>query len=188
VPFSWRAAKGLGTAFWQVSAAGATLTLARFSEAFLVLRASDLGVAVAWTPLVMVGMNAVFAAIAYPAGRLADRMSPRRLLAIGTAALVAADLVLALATGRLALAAGVALWGAHMGLTQGLLAAMVAASAPPERRGTAFGVFNLACGVAMLASSAFAGALWYYLGPAFTFLAGAALAAASLGVMRFAAR
>ncbi len=151
VPLSWRAAHGLGAAFWAVTAAGATLTLARFSEAFLVLRAADLGVALAMAPLVMVGMNVVFALVAFPAGRLADRLGTRGLLVAGTVVLVAADLVLALATNLFALAAGIALWGLHMGLTQGLLAAMVAASAPPDRRGTAFGVFNLACGAAMLA-------------------------------------
>ncbi|MBL0141778.1 MAG: MFS transporter [Betaproteobacteria bacterium] len=188
VPFSWRAARGLGRAFWWATAAGTTLTLARFSEAFLVLRAQDLGVALAMIPLVMVGMNIVFAVIAYPAGRLADHLGTRGLLAIGTAVLVAADVALALASGALALAAGVALWGVHMGLTQGLLSAMVAAAAPPERRGTAFGVFNLACGAAMLVASVLAGALWYYTGPQSTFLAGAMLAAAAIAVTRFAAR
>ncbi|MDH5263232.1 MAG: MFS transporter [Betaproteobacteria bacterium] len=188
VPFSWRAARGLGGAFWWVAAAGATLTLARFSEAFLLLRAENLGVALAWTPLVLVGMNAVFAAVAYPAGRLADRLGARGLLAMGTAVLVAADLTLAVATGVAALSAGVALWGIHMGLTQGLLSAMVAAAAPPERRGTAFGVFNLGCGIAMLAASVLAGALWHYVGPRATFIAGAALAAAAIAVTRCAAR
>ncbi len=188
VPFSWRAARGLGSAFWWVTAAGATLTLARFSEAFLLLRAENLGVALAWTPLVLVGMNVVFAAVAYPAGRLADRLGTRGLLAIGTAVLVAADLALAGAAGVAALSAGVALWGVHMGLTQGLLSAMVAATAPPERRGTAFGVFNLGCGVAMLAASVLAGALWHYVGPQATFIAGAALAAAAIAVTRCAAR
>jgi MFS family permease len=188
VPFSWRAAHGLGRPFWWVTAAGATLTLARFSEAFLVLRAQDLGVALALAPLVMVGMNIVFALIAYPAGRMSDRMGPRGLLAIGTAALLAADITLALAADVLALSAGIALWGAHMGLTQGLLSALVAAAAPPERRGTAFGVFNLACGAAMLAASVVAGALWHYVGPAATFLCGAALAAAAIAVTRCAIR
>jgi MFS family permease len=187
-PFSWRAARGMGKAFWRVTAVGATLTLARFSEAFLVLRAENLGVALAWTPLVMVGMSAVYTVTAYPAGRLMDRLGTRGLLATGVAALVAADLALAFATGIPALAAGVALWGLHMGLTQGLLAAMVAASAPPERLGTAFGVFNLACGAAMLAASVLAGALWQTLGPQATFIAGAAFAAAAIAVMRFVAR
>jgi MFS family permease len=188
VPFSWRAAHGLGRAFWWVAAAGATLTLARFSEAFLVLRAENVGVALAWTPLVMVAMNVVFALIAYPAGRLADRIGPHHLLAIGTAALVAADIILGLASDVVALAAGIVLWGVHMGLTQGLLAALVAAVSPAQRRGTAFGVFNLVCGAAMLIASVVAGALWHYVGPAATFLGGAVLAAAAIGVTRCAVR
>ncbi len=187
-PFSWRAARGLGRAFWWVCAAGATLTLARFSEAFLILRAENLGVPLAATPLVLVAMNAVFALVAYPAGRLADRLPPRRLLAIGTGVLVAADVVLSCAGDTRALWAGVLLWGAHMGLTQGLLSAMVAREAPAERRGTAFGVFNLACGIAMLVASVLAGALWHWLGPAATFAAGAAIAAAAVGLTRFAGR
>ena len=188
VKFNGALLRGLGPAFWFVVIAGAALTLARFSEAFLILRAANLGLAIAYAPLVLVAMNGVFAATAYPAGRLADRMSPRALLALGIAALIAADVVLALATGFAALAAGVVLWGLHMGLTQGLLAAMVAKAAPVTLRGTAFGVFNLASGVAMLVASAAAGALWHYVGPAATFWAGAALAAASLLLTRFAPR
>ena len=188
VPFSWRAARGLGRPFWWVTAGGAALMLARFSEAFLVLKAVDLGVAVSYTPLVLVAMNVVFSLVAWPAGRLADRIGTRNLLIAGTAALVLGDLVLAFASGLAALAAGVALWGLHMGLTQGLLAARVAATCPPERRGTAFGVFHLASGAALLVSSVLAGALWHALGPMATFLAGAALAAAAMGLMRFAGR
>ena len=176
----------LGAAFWFATAAGAALTLARFSEAFLILRAQNLGLELAYAPLVLVVMNVVYSALAFPAGRLADRMSHAKLLAIGIAVLIAADVVLALANGLVALAAGVALWGLHMALTQGLLAAMVADAAPANLRGTAFGVFNLASGVALLAASAAAGALWHYVGPAATFWAGAALAAASLSITRFA--
>jgi MFS family permease len=175
----------LGPAFWSVTAIGTALTLARFSEAFLILRAQDLGVAIAYTPLVLVAMNVVYAGTAYPAGRLADRMSPVTLLAWGIACLIAADVVLALATGVAALAAGVLLWGLHMGLTQGLLSAMVAQAAPAHLRGTAFGVFNLGSGAAMLAASAFAGALWHYVGPAATFWAGAVLAASSIAITRW---
>jgi len=188
VPFSWRAAHGLGRAFWWVTAAGAALMLARFSEAFLVLKSLDLGVAVSYTPLVLVGMNVVFSVVAWPAGRLSDRVGTGTLLIAGTAALVLGDLVLAFADGVAALAAGVALWGLHMGLTQGLLAARVAATCPPDRRGTAFGVFHLASGAALLVSSVLAGALWHALGPSATFLAGAALAAAAMALMRFAGR
>jgi len=178
----------LGPAFWGVTAAGAALTLARFSEAFLILRGQDLGLAVAFAPLVLVGMNAVFALVAYPAGKLADRVPPEKLLVAGIVVLIAADIVLALAPGVVALAAGIALWGLHMGLTQGLLSAMVAHAAPADLRGTAFGVFNLASGVAMLLASAIAGALWHYVGPAATFWTGAALALASAVLTRSALR
>jgi MFS family permease len=167
---------GLGAAFWWVVAAGVALTLARFSEAFLVLRAGNLGLDAAYAPIVLVGMNLVYSLSAYPVGRLADRMAPRNLLAAGIAFLVAADVALALAAGFAMLGVGVVLWGFHMGFTQGLLAALVARHAPPDRRGTAFGLFNLAMGVAMLAASALAGALWDVAGPAATFGAGASLA------------
>ncbi|HWH38439.1 MAG TPA: MFS transporter [Usitatibacter sp.] len=173
----------LGRPFAFVAIAGAALTLARFSEAFLVLRARDLGLGLAYAPLVLAGMSAVYALSAYPAGRLADRMSHRTLLALGIAVLVAADLVLAAAASLAALAAGVLLWGLHMGLTQGLLAAMVAHTAPAHLRGTAFGAFNLASGIAMLLASVIAGALWEYAGPAATFLAGAGFAALSGAVL-----
>jgi MFS family permease len=178
--------RGLGRIFWGVTLLGGLLTLARFSEAFLILRSQDLGLAVALAPLVLVGMNVVFALVAYPAGKLADRVSARGLLIAGIAALVASDLVLAAAPGMGALAAGVALWGLHMGLTQGLLAALVAKAAPAALRGTAFGMFNLVSGVAMLAASALAGALWHYVGPAATFLAGAALAAGAAALTMLA--
>jgi MFS family permease len=185
---AWRMARELGTPFWGVVAIGSALTLARFSEAFLILRAQDLGLAIACAPLVLVAMNVTYALVAYPAGKLADRVSRTKLLAAGTACLVAADIALALASGIAALAAGVVLWGIHMGLTQGLLAAMVAGTAPERLRGTAFGVFNLFSGVAMLAASALAGALWHYLGPAVTFWTGAGLAAAALLLTRSGAR
>jgi MFS family permease len=175
----------LGPAFWSVTAIGGALTLARFSEAFLILRGQDLGVRIALAPLILVAMNVIYALTAYPVGRLADRMPPATLLAWGIACLVAADVVLALASGVAALALGVLLWGLHMGLTQGLLAAMVAHAAPAHLRGTAFGVFNLASGVAMLAASVLAGALWHYVGPAATFWAGAALAAAAAAITRW---
>jgi len=180
--FDRQTVRALGGAFWLVAAAAAALTLARFSEAFLVLRASSLGLEVAFAPLVMVVMSAVYSLTAYPAGRLADRMSHRTLLMAGVIVLVAADVVLALAGNLLALGAGVVLWGLHMGLTQGLLSAMVAHTAPAHLRGTAFGVFNLGSGIAMLLASAIAGALWQYAGPAATFFAGAVFAALSAAV------
>jgi MFS family permease len=176
--------KRLGPAFWAITAAGAALTLARFSEAFLILRAQDLGLAVALAPLVLVGMSLVYSVTAYPIGKLADRIGTRGLLFAGIAMLVASDVVLALAGNMAMLGAGVALWGLHMGFTQGLLSKMVADAAPASLRGTAFGAFNLASGIAMLAASALAGALWQFVGPAATFWAGAVLAGISAVLAR----
>ena len=166
--------------YWWVVGVGAVFTLARFREAFLVLRAEQSGVPLALVPLVMVAMNGVYAASAYPFGRLADRMDHRTLLALGLAVLIAADLVLASGTHWATLLAGVALWGVHMGLTQGLLATMVADTAPADLRGTAFGFFNLVSGVALLLASVVAGLLWDRLGAAFTFYAGAGFSALGL--------
>lgn len=172
--------KRLGPAYFGVVALGAVFTLARFSEAFLVLRAQQAGIEVAWVPLVMVAMSVVYSLSAYPFGVLSDRVSHAALLGWGLVVLAAADLVLALGTGLPALFAGIALWGLHMGMTQGLLAAMVAATAPAELRGTAFGLFNLVSGGAMLLASTAAGLLWELQGPAATFFAGAGLCAAAL--------
>jgi predicted MFS family arabinose efflux permease len=176
--------RALGKPFAWVAIAGAALTLARFSEAFLVLRGRDLGLDLAYAPLVMVAMSVVYALSAYPIGVLADRMSKRTLLAWGAALLVVADVVLAAASGLVALGIGVALWGLHMGATQGLLAAMVADAAPGNLRGTAFGVFNLASGIAMLAASVIAGALWQFMGPAATFITGAVFAALCTAIVK----
>ena len=178
----------LGPAFWGITAAATAMTLARFSEAFLILRGSDLHMELAYAPLILVGMNVVYAATAYPVGRLADRMSRRTLLFIGIAFLVAADIVLAMASNLVLLGVGIALWGLHMGFTQGVFSAMVAQSSPAALRGTAFGVFNLASGVAMLAASALAGALWQFVGPGATFVAGAVLAALSFAITVLAIR
>lgn len=170
----------LGTGYWWVVGVGAVLGLARFSEAFLVLRAQERGVALALVPLVLVAMNVVYAAVAYPVGRLSDRVSHRALLGVGIGMLVLADLVLAGAGHWGVVLAGVALWGMHLGMTQGLLARMVADEAPADLRGTAFGVFNLVSGVALLVASAGAGLLWDRYGPGATFMAGAALGAMAL--------
>ena len=144
---------------------------------------------VSWVPLVMVAMNVVYAATAYPFGKLSDTLAHGRLLALGLVVLVAADLVLASAGDWRLLLVGVALWGMHMGMTQGLLAAMVADTAPDDLRGTAYGFFNLLGGVAMLASSVIAGLLWDRLGSAFTFYAGAGFAALTLlGLVAFRLR
>ncbi|MFM7273484.1 MAG: MFS transporter [Gammaproteobacteria bacterium] len=163
----------LGRGFWQVVLVGTVLGLARSSEAFLVLRASSVGIPLAMVPLAMVAMNLVYAAAAYPAGLLADRIPRERLLALGLLTLVAANAALALATGWGAVLLGVGLWGLQLGLTQGVLAAMVADSAPAELRGTAFGVFNLASGIAVLAAGLVAGLLWDAHGPGATFVSGA---------------
>ena len=179
-PIQWTTLGELSGAFWFVVAAGAVFTLARFSEAFLILRAQQQGLPDTYAPMVLVVMNIVFALAAYPVGRLADRMSHRFLLGAGLAVLIAADLVLAQSQGLAAVALGVARWGLHMGLTQGLLATMVADTAPAQLRGTAFGIFNLASGVAMLVASALAGLLWDRVGAAATFYAGALFSLAAL--------
>ena len=179
-PISRANLRRLSPAFWWVVAVGGLFTLARFSEAFLVLRAQQAGIPVALVPLVMVAMNGVYAASAYPFGRLSDRMSHRRLLALGLAVLIAADLVLASSLHWGVLLVGVLLWGLHMGMTQGLLATMVADVAPAGLRGTAYGVFNLVSGVAMLLASVLAGLLWDRLGAGYTFGAGALLCGLTL--------
>lgn len=174
----------LGGMYWAVVAVAATLTLARFSEAFLILRAEEVGLPLMLIPLVLVGMNAVYALSAWPAGVLSDRMSSPTLLMAGLGLLIAADLALALAPGFAGLGLGIALWGLHMGLTQGLLAALVAEAVPAELRGTAYGMFNLITGVALLLASMIAGGLWQWIGSGATFLAGSGFAAlALLGLM-----
>jgi MFS family permease len=167
----------LGAGYWRIVAIAGLFTLARFSEAFLILRAQSIGLPLAIAPAVMVLMNAVYALSAYPAGALSDRVGRHTVLVAGLALLVAADLALAFAGGVAGVAVGVALWGLHMGLTQGLLGTLVADTAPAELRGTAFGMFNLVTGLALLAASVIAGALWETAGPKGAFLAGAAFAA-----------
>ena len=186
-PISRANLKRLPRAYWWVVGVGAVFTLARFSEAFLVLRAEQLGVALAAVPLVMVAMNVVYSLTAYPFGKLSDRVSHHGLLLAGLSVLVAADVVLAVSTHWVGLLLGVALWGVHMGMTQGLLAAMVAAQAPADLRGTAFGFFNLVSGVALLAASVLAGLLWQYLGPAWTFGAGAAFSVLAMAALAWRA-
>jgi MFS family permease len=179
-PISKQNLKRLSANYWWVVAIGAVFTLARFSEAFLVLRAQQGGIPMALVPLVMVAMNLIYALSAYPFGKLSDRMSHRQLLAIGLVILIAADLVLATNDHWGGLIAGVVLWGIHLGITQGLLARMVADSAPADLRGTAYGFFNLMSGIALLIASAVAGLLWDQFGPAFTFYAGAGFCVVTL--------
>ena len=180
VPIQWREVRDMGTGFWIVVAIGAVFTLARFSEAFLVLRAEDAGLAVMLVPLVLVVMNVIYAAVSAPAGILSDRIGRKGLLLMGLVTLIVADAVLAMAPGVTGVLIGVGLWGLHMGLTQGVLASLVADRAPARLRGTAFGLFNLATGVTLLIASVLAGALWSMWSPAATFVAGGIFALAAL--------
>ncbi len=179
-PISRANLRRLGAAYWWVVAVGGVFTLARFSEAFLVLRAQQSGIALALVPLVMVARNVVYALAAYPFGKLSDRVGHGRLLAGGLLVLLAADLVLAISSHWSGVLAGVALWGIHMGITQGRLATMVADTAPADLRGTAYGFFNLVSGLAMLLASVCAGLLWDRFGAAFTFYAGSAFTVLAL--------
>ncbi len=173
----------LKPAYWWVVAVGAVFTLARFSEAFLVLRVQQGGLPLAWVPLVLIVMNLVYALGAYPFGKLADSADHRQLLAWGLLLLIGADLLLAWSDRGVYVWAGVVLWGLHMAMTQGLLATMVADTAPVELRGTAYGMFNLVSGLAMLLASALAGLLWDQRGAAWTFGAGAAFSVIALALL-----
>jgi len=187
-PIHWRNVGRLSRAYWWVVGVGTAFSLARFSEAFLVLRAQQAGLPLAGVPLVLVAMNLVYAVSAYPFGRLADAVSHGRLLRVGLTALIAADCVLAWGESWQALAPGIALWGLHLGITQGLLATMVANTAPPELRGTAFGFFNLLCGLALLVASALAGLLWDQLGASAPFYGGALLGLLALALVALGGR
>jgi MFS family permease len=179
-PISRAELRLLGSAYWWVVAVATVFTLARFSEAFLLLKAQSVGLATALVPAVLVLMNVAFALAAYPAGALSDRMDRSSVLAVGFVLLIAADAILAMAQGVPAVALGTIVWGLHMGLTQGLLSTLVADTAPAELRGTAFGMFNLAGGAAILAASVIAGVLWDAIGARGTFLAGGAFTAVAL--------
>ncbi|MEO5759827.1 MAG: MFS transporter, partial [Mesorhizobium sp.] len=163
----------LGATYWWVVAVAVVFTLARFSEAFLILRAQSIGLPLMLVPVVLVIMNIAYAMSAYPVGALSDRMDRVTILIIGLLLLLVADLLLAFTSGVFGLAIGVVFWGLHMGFTQGLLATLIAETAPAELRGTAFGMFNLLTGSALLLASVIAGALWDMAGPQATFLAGA---------------
>ena len=183
-PLALADARRLPLRYWLVVALGAVFTLARFSEAFLVLRARDVGLALSYVPLVMIVMNIFFAGLAYPAGVAADRLPPRTLLLLGLVLLMAAYVVLAVATSPLIVFVGAALWGLHLALTQGLLSKIVADTAPAELVGTGFGIFNLVSGGALLVASVIAGVLWSAFGASATFLVGAAFATvAAMGLL-----
>jgi len=183
-PFTLADAKRLPLRYWLVVLVGAVFTLSRFSEAFLVLRAQDIGLGLGYIPIVLIVMNVFYAGAAYPSGAAADHVSQRTLLFLGLALLIVADLVLAFAASPLMVFAGAALWGLHMAFTQGLLSKLIADTAPAELLGTGFGIFNLASGCALLLASVIAGSLWSSLGASATFLAGAVFAAlAAIGLL-----
>ena len=184
-PIRKESLRRLSGAYWWVVGIGAAFTLARFSEAFLILRAQQGGLPIAATPLVLIGMNLVYALSAFPFGKLSDSASHVKMLAWGLALLIAADLVLAWSNHWGWIWTGISLWGLHMGITQGLLATMVAEVAPEDLRGTAYGFFNLISGVAMLLASVFAGLLWDNFGAPFTFIASALFSALALAAMMF---
>jgi MFS family permease len=179
-PIRFSDIRRLDRSFWTVVVIGVIFTLARFSEAFLILKAPDEGLPLTFAPAVLVVMNIVYALGAYPAGIASDKFPARMLLALGLVVLILADLVIALASGLVGVFVGTALWGLHMALTQGLMAKLVADRAPPELRGSAYGMFNLASGVAMLFASVLAGLLWDKFGANSTFLAGAGFAIIAL--------
>lgn len=180
-PWRMHHLRRLPAAFWVLTAAAAAMVAARFSEAFLLLRAADVGMAAALSPLALVAMNLVYAAAAYPAGVWTDGRGRGRfgVLAAGMAAMAAAHAVLALASGPVAVLAGAGLWGLHMALTQSVLAAAVSDCAPRSLLGTAFGIFHLLTGLALLAGGGLAGLLWTFWGPEVMFWGGAALSVAS---------
>lgn len=171
--FHWRM---FPASFWRLVVVAALFTLMRFSEAFLVLRAQGMGLSVVYAPLALVVMNLAYVLSAYPAGALSDRLPRHHLLVVGCAVMVVADLFLALGNGVVAILVGIAAWGLHMGLTEGLLAALTADHAPVELRGTAFGVVHLVRGIMLFVASLIAGGLWTKFGPQTTFLTGAAFA------------
>ncbi len=175
-----RALPKLGGAYWALVVVAALFTLARFSEAFLILKVAAVGLSASYVPLVLVLMNIAYAACAYPAGWLSDRANRWSVIGVGAALLIGADLVLAASTSVQSALVGIVLWGLHMGFTQGLFAALVADAARPEHRGTAFGVFNLVSGLALLTASALAGVVWDRAGAAATFFTGAGLTAAAV--------
>ena len=187
-PLRWGELGQLGGAFWMVVGIAVAFSLARFSEAFLILKASEEGLAIALAPLVLVVMNLVYSAGAYPAGAVSDRLPPERVLVAGIALLVVGDIVLAFGRGLPAAFAGIALWGLHLALTQGILSRMVADRAPPRLRGSAFGLFNLATGLALFGASVAAGLLWDAFGSRATFLAAAGCAVLAALLLLPAAR
>ena len=173
----WGGWRSLDKQVRRLIAVGFLFGLARFSESFLILKAMDVGLAPTWSPMVLALFSLAYLLLAYPAGALSDRMDPKSVLLAGIAILIAADLWLAQASALWAVLAGVALWGAHMALTQGIFARMIADAAPEHQRATSFGAFFFASGVSALLASLGAGLLWDRGGPAETFTVAAGIAA-----------
>lgn len=181
----------LGTftrSFWLVAGAGALFQLARFSEAFLILRAKDVGLGDGYSPLVLIVMNVVYALFAYPIGRLSDRFRRERFLLAALIALCVADALLGWGKTLVTVLGGVAFWGLHLAFSQGILTALVADHCAPHLRGTAYGLFNLFSAAALLVASGMAGILWDHIGPRSTFLFGGVLALLSLFAFFFVTR
>lgn len=179
-PIHWSVLRSFSSGYWWVVIIGGLFTLARFSEAFLILKAQRAGLSITWVPMVMVVMSLFYALSAYPAGWLSDQISRTTLLCVGMGLLILADLVLAYSNSVMTMMLGVALWGLHMGFSEGILATLIADTAPAHLKGTAFGLFNLVSGACLLIASVLAGWLWQASGSQSTFTAGAVLAAASL--------
>ena len=175
--------KRLQRPFWTVTLIGVVFTLARFSEAFLILKATAEGLPLTYAPLVLVVLNLVYALGAYPAGVLSDRRPAHHILSAGMICLILADLAIAYLPGIGGVFLGIALWGGHMALTQGLWAKLVADTSQPELRGSAYGIFNLATGITLLLASVIAGLVWDKIGPATTFIFGAGFALLGLALV-----
>lgn len=179
----WRELRLLGRPIWTVIIIGTLFTLARFSEAFLIVRALDAGLSPTWSPLALAVMNATYVVSAYPVGKLSDRIGRFGLLIVGLLVLVAADVVLALSPQLIVVLIGIALWGLHLGITQGLFSALVADTAPSDLRGSAFGMYYFVTGVAAIAASAIAGLLWEQYGASSTFCTGAIFAVVAAALL-----
>jgi len=167
-------------AFVQLVILGTLFSLARFSNAFIVLRAADIGIEHAWIPMTVVLMNIAFSLSSYPFGKLADKLNPMKLLALGMVLLALANLLFAYAANYRILAAGIVLFGMHLGATQGIFSTIISEIAPSEVRATAFGIFNFFSGLALLASGLVAGSLWEYMGAQYCFGGGVVFALITL--------
>lgn len=169
--------------FWGSMAIIMLLLIPRFSEGFLLLKAQQSGISVTWVPLLLAAVNLVAAPVSFPAGRLSDRIGRRHLVMSGFAVLVAAQLVLTVTDGPIGVLVGALFWGLHLGMTQGVLAAMIVDHAPADLRGTAFGVFHVASGLAVLVGSFGAGWIWDQLGSTTMFATAAAIGVAGLAAL-----